>query len=172
VDIFISSQDQPAVKGESVTKFMLKAVVLFALFVAVVAQAQTLPTFRHIVVIFQDNLFGSAPSGGTTCGSEDPFEPGVDIRNGAPDETQNDEERCLTPIHRAAGFDPGHFYEAAWIPQYDGGLMDGACRNCVQPQQPADRPVSPVFLRDQVGSATVFRHRDQLPLRQLHVSNQ
>jgi hypothetical protein len=28
-----------------VTKFMLKAVVLFALFVSVVAQAQTLPTF-------------------------------------------------------------------------------------------------------------------------------
>jgi phospholipase C len=95
VDIFVSSQDQPAVKGESVTKFMLKAVVLFALFVAVVAQAQTLPTFRHIVVISlenrtPDNLFGSAPFGGTTCGSEDPFEPGVDIRNGGPDETQND----------------------------------------------------------------------------------
>lgn len=65
------------------------------LFVAVVAQAQTLPTFRQIVVIFQenrtpDNLFGSAPSGGTTCGSEDPFDPGVDVRNGGPDETQND----------------------------------------------------------------------------------
>lgn len=65
------------------------------MFVAALAQAQTLPTFRHIVVIFQenrtpDNLFGSAPSGGTMCGSEDPFEPGVDIRNGGPDETQND----------------------------------------------------------------------------------
>ena len=40
--------------------------MLFALFVPVVAQAQTLPTFRHIVVILQenrtpDNLFGSAP---------------------------------------------------------------------------------------------------------------
>ena len=39
------------------TKFMLKAVVLFALFVAVVAQAQTLPTFRHIVEISLETLF-------------------------------------------------------------------------------------------------------------------
>jgi phospholipase C len=101
VDIFVSSQDQPTVKGESVTKFMLKAVVLFALFVAVVAQAQTLPTFRHIVVIFQenrtpDNLFGSTPSGGTTCGSEDPFEPGVDIRNGG---SRRDAKRVGTMPH-------------------------------------------------------------------------
>lgn len=55
----------------------------------------------------------------------------MDIRNGGPDETQNDKERCLTPIHLAAGFDPSHFCETAWIPQCHGGLMDGACLNSV-----------------------------------------
>jgi phospholipase C len=64
---------------------------LFALLGASVALAQSPPpTFSHIVIIVQenrtpDNLFGSYPGFGTTCGTENnPFETGVDIDNGGP----------------------------------------------------------------------------------------
>jgi hypothetical protein len=83
VAISVSLQDQPALAKEHfVTKSMLKAVVLFALFAAVVAKAQNypkLPHFNHIVIIVQenrtpDNLFGANPGNGAVCGAEDPFE--------------------------------------------------------------------------------------------------
>jgi hypothetical protein len=46
---------------------------------------QSIATFQHIVIVVQenrtpDNLFGST-SAITPCNSEDPFEPGVDIKN-------------------------------------------------------------------------------------------
>lgn len=81
--------------------FAAKSLLFLIAFVATgSAFAQTIPHFDHIVVIVQenrtpDNLFGSAGSGGV-CGTEDPFEPGVDIENGGPNEVTNS-PTCLVP---------------------------------------------------------------------------
>jgi phospholipase C len=68
--------------------------ILFSLFFlgAALAPAQTYqppPAFRHVVIVVQenrtpDNLFGAGAGVHGTCGSEDPFETGVDIDNGGP----------------------------------------------------------------------------------------
>jgi phospholipase C len=65
---------------------LLRALSLFLFGVALVS-AQTIPvgTFKHIIIVIQenrtpDNLFGAAPA--NPCNSENPFEPGVDIQGG------------------------------------------------------------------------------------------
>jgi phospholipase C len=102
------------------------------LFPAVLAEAQTLPKFQHIVLIVQenrtpDNLFGSGPSSSRSCGIGDPFEPGVDIDNGGPAKGMG--IQCSIPLHlNVRGLDPDHGYEMGWVPQYDGGAQDGFCQ--------------------------------------------
>jgi phospholipase C len=67
----------------SSSKFLLE---LF-FFGASLAPAQTIPpgTFSHTIIVIQenrppDNLFGAAPAPkGTGCGTEEIFEPGVDL---------------------------------------------------------------------------------------------
>ena len=76
----------------------MKYLASFALFspvllVATVAVAQSIPqgTFKHIIIVVQenrtpDNLFGANPAGIGPCSNEDPFEVGVDIVDGGPNE--------------------------------------------------------------------------------------
>ncbi|HXM22239.1 MAG TPA: alkaline phosphatase family protein [Terriglobales bacterium] len=96
---------------------------------ATLANAQTLPTFKHIVVIFQenrtpDNLFGSGPIG-SMCGHPDRFEPGVDIQDGGPARGRG--TICDNPIHLQTGADPNHTYKTGWLVQWHNGAMDRAC---------------------------------------------
>jgi len=89
-------------------RFITK-VLLLASLAATFTQAQTPPTFQHIIGIIQenrtpDNLFGSNPT----------FVPGVDLAT-APGAVQ----WCL-----GACFDPNHT-NASWQTLYDGGKMDG-----------------------------------------------
>jgi hypothetical protein len=96
------------------------------------AQTQSLPHFQHIVIVFQenrtpDNLFGAGPMTGA-CGRT-PFEPGVDIADSGPNKVTGG-VTCLSPLHLSvSGVDPDHRYNPAWINEYDGGKMDGACEN-------------------------------------------
>jgi phospholipase C len=70
-------------------KVSIRLLLSFSLLAPIFAHTQAIPqgTFQHIIIVVQenrtpDNLFGSAPSVGATCGSPDPFEAGVDIDNG------------------------------------------------------------------------------------------
>ena len=93
-------------------KSAVKAVVLFALFGAVLAHAQPVPgQFEHVILVIQenrtpDNLFGGNPT----------FEPGVDLQpaTGA-------QPWCL-----GACFDPNHG-NSSWKGQYNAG--GNACGN-------------------------------------------
>jgi hypothetical protein len=112
---------------------------LIALTATTSAFAQTIPHFDHIVVIFQenrtpDNLFGSLPTtsiGG--CGTEVPFEPGVDLQNGGPNKVNNDTITCLNPEPLGPTcIDPDHsHYGFTKTLDLVGGVpkMDGACVN-------------------------------------------
>jgi phospholipase C len=121
-------------------KLAAKSLLFLIALAATTALAQTIPigTFKHIIIIVQenrtpDNLFGSAPSG-TKCGIEDPFEPGVDIENGGyayvpiSRTLRVRELICNTsqPMNNGPIFDPGHFY-ADWTSDYNSGNMDGFC---------------------------------------------
>ena len=66
-------------------KFAVRGLFLLTALATMLAHAQTLHHFDHIIIVFQenrtpDNLFGSVPSV-SACNTDDPFEPGVDIRN-------------------------------------------------------------------------------------------
>jgi phospholipase C len=154
VAVSVPHQHQPgSPKGESVTRLTLKAVVLFALFGATLASAQTLPTFKHIVIIVQenrtpDNLFGSSP-GQANCSKENPFEPGVDIVDGGPNKAAGGAITCLTPVANLnhGGNWHGHYWkkpngvEVGWVPQCDADVngicqMDGACHSDEYPNCP------------------------------------
>jgi len=112
------------------TARILLLVSLAAMFVHAQTQTKT-PPFTHIVVIVQenrtpDNLFGGSPAH-PVCGVEDPFEAGVDIDNGGPNEAAG-AVTCLTPMSIPGnGIDLDHTHKPGWINQYDGGKMDGAC---------------------------------------------
>ncbi len=91
-------------------------------------RGQTLPTFQHIVIVFQENrtpgnLFGSGGKGATSaCGVEDPFEPGVDIQNGG--QAKGIGAICFTARAIDDSCDPGHFhgdFENMW----DNDHLDG-----------------------------------------------
>src|SRR5579863_7855976 len=69
-------------------KFAFRGLLCLIALAAACAHAQTIQqgTFKHIIFVIQenrtpDNLFGSGPSS-SQCGTEDPFEIGVDIENG------------------------------------------------------------------------------------------
>lgn len=83
------------------TASILLSVTLTATF----AHTQTYhppPAFRHVVIVVRenrtpDNLFGAGAGIHGTCGSEDPFETGVDIDNGGPMKGQNGDV-CLAIV--------------------------------------------------------------------------
>jgi len=69
-------------------KFAAKSLLLLTALTTTFAYSQTIPagTFKHIIIVVQenrtpDNLFGGNPST-RPCGTEDPFETGVDIESG------------------------------------------------------------------------------------------
>ena len=99
---------------------------------------QTLPTFQHIVIVFQenrtpDNLFGAGAIGHISgCGVEDPFEPGVDIQNGG--QAKGIGAICSTPRAIDDSCDPGHFhsdFETMW----DNDHLDGCSAQHTRSEQ-------------------------------------
>jgi phospholipase C len=126
-------------------KLTIGAVVLSALMGASVAHGQQAPpTFKHIVIIVQENqtpddLFGGYPSlttfispgggGAVNCGNSNPFEPGIDIANGGPSNfTVPPSIICFQEISDLgvlAGGDHTHYPD--WETQWDNGALDGAC---------------------------------------------
>ncbi len=119
-------------------KFAAKSLLFPIVLAATFAFAQTLPHFQHIIIVVQenrtpDNLFGGNPST-RPCGTENPFETGVDIESGGYVKGQN-QIRCLIQLPLSAWdatlnngtlVDPDHGYQG-WGPDYDGGSVDGFC---------------------------------------------
>ena len=81
-----------------------------------------------------DNIFGAGPSTIGPCGSEDPFEPGIDIQNGGYGYLNGTRQLiCNGPLplsgYDAAlgqGVDPDHTY-LGWGSDFHAGMMDGFC---------------------------------------------
>jgi len=102
----------------------------------VLAAGQTVPpgTFQHIIIIVQenrspDNLFGAATTGNCPPATEVPFETGVDIVNGGPAKQKGGAVQCTVPVALdAKNLDPNHTYSGGWLPDYDGGKLDGFCQ--------------------------------------------
>jgi phospholipase C len=120
-------------------------IVLVLFSSAALTRAQdNLPHFSHIIIVIQenrtpDNLFGSYPSKTPGCGTEDPFESGVDIENGGYAKINNQRQLIcnISLSMNGQDFDPNHTYVDGWVPQYDGGGLDGFCQivesgQCVQ----------------------------------------
>jgi phospholipase C len=143
-----------------VTKLTLTAVVLTALFGAVVAGAQTYqapPHFNHIVIIVQENrtpddLFQSSIKA-TSCGTENHFEAGVDIQNGGPNLAAKNHgkpyQTCLTQLTNLNTGGTGHTHDPNWTTQFNSGAMDGACLltwpNCPEYTYVTQSVVKPYF---------------------------
>jgi hypothetical protein len=129
-----------------VRKITITALALFAFLGTSVARGQTYEKppqnlFSHIIIIVQenrtpDNLFGSYPGLGSSCGSEnDPFETGVDIDNGGPSnlagrticsyELVDGTNGLVNSAWNEGGGD--HSHGPDWVSQWDDGVMDGAC---------------------------------------------
>ena len=150
--------------------FSLPIVVSFLSANAAYGQT-SVPPFKHVVIIFQenrtpDNIFGSAPAQ-ANCTQEDPFEPGVDIVDGGPNKWSPTGSSCsvINPglssggsYHNHKFIDPKHPGEyVGWVPQcdYDAAKkickMDGASHSWEDPNnnneyQYVNRPaVEPYF---------------------------
>jgi phospholipase C len=100
------------------------------------ASAQTV-TFKHVVVILQenrtpDNVFGSNPN----------FEPGVDIASFGL--TSKGEKLPLKPIPWETCFDLNHSFHA-FVVAYHNGEMDGADQNTTQPADGCVVPPLPQY---------------------------
>jgi phospholipase C len=127
-------------------RFSARILVCLAVFGAALTSAQTLPTFKHIVIIVQenrtpDNLFGSGPMT-IGCGTSDPFEPGVDIHDGG---LSDGVIICNQPLHLKMGFDLDHTYKTGWLGMWDNGLMDGACHNPIYNPDNVQVPACPEY---------------------------
>jgi hypothetical protein len=148
-------------------RFIARTLMFSVSLAATFAHAQTIPagTFKHIIIVVQenrtpDNIFGSAPStAGEGCGTEDAFEPGVDIHNGGPASGKGIQCSISLPMNVGSP-DPNHSHKNGWVPQYDSGGMDGFC-------QIVKNGVCEVFVRAPHRCATVLRHRDELRFRKL-----
>jgi phospholipase C len=134
---------------KSVSKLLLSLLMLGT----IVACAQTIPagTFKHIVIIVQENrtpdqLFGAGPK--VNCTAENPFETGVDIVNGGPAKGMG--TQCAVSMPLNVTTDPNHGYTGGWLPDYDSGAMDGFCQIvkngiCVQYSYVQKSDVQPYF---------------------------
>lgn len=111
---------------------------LFFTFAALACCAAQAHTFKHIVVIIQenrtpDNLFGSNPH----------FEPGVDIATSGL--TSKGEVIPLLPIPLETCFDLEHVHHG-WVNAYDRGKMDGWDKNRTMPQEGCIVPSLPQYM--------------------------
>jgi phospholipase C len=127
-------------------KFITRIFVLLAVFAATLASAQTLPTFKHIVIIVQenrtpDNLFGAGALSGSCNRVE--FEPGVDIADGGPAAGRG--FFCNQPVHLQTGYDLDHTYKTGWLGMWDNGSMDGACGGTVYNPDNLTVPTCPEY---------------------------
>jgi phospholipase C len=129
---------------------LLLALLMLA---TIVASAQTIPpgTFKHIVIIVQENrtpdqLFGAGPN--NNCTAENPFETGVDVVNGGPAKGKGTQCNVSLPLNVTN--DPNHEYIAGWLPDYDSGAQDGFCQIvkngvCLQYSYVQQSDVQPYF---------------------------
>jgi phospholipase C len=109
-------------------KLAAKLLLLISL-AATLAYAQNKPNtpFQHVIVVLQenrtpDNLFGS-----------DAFAtphqlPGADLTRAGLCYNTIPYAVALQPLNLGNACDPYHGHEHAWIPTYNGGNMDGACK--------------------------------------------
>jgi phospholipase C len=151
-------------------KLAMLAVVLFALLGTSVAYGQNyVPTvtFSHIIIIIQenrtpDNLFGSGPSQYafpygeprkllaclTSKGKNPtPFELGIDIDNGGPDNFPPPlaPYLCLTDVKNFSQGGGDHSHVPDWENQYDSGMLDGACYGSDTPPCPDSEQGYPTY---------------------------
>jgi phospholipase C len=113
-------------------KFAVRSLFVLIALAATLAHAQTLHHFDHIIIVFQenrtpDNLFGSGPAV-SACNTDDPFEPGVDIRNCV---NHYGVAQYFQPLHLNDPEDPGHGHRT-WTTQCNANSsgvcqMDGTC---------------------------------------------
>jgi hypothetical protein len=167
-------------------KFAAKSLLFLMSLAATFAYAQTLPHFQHIIIVVQknrtpDNLFGSGPSG-TTCGTEDPLELGVDIENGGRLKGQL-QPQCLAALPLSSWdatlnngngmiVDPGHYY-SDWGTDYDKGGMDGFCHRfgstCPEYSYVLKSDVQPYFdIATNYGFANYFFQTNEGPSYPAH----
>jgi phospholipase C len=128
-----------------------KVSLVLSAFLATFAVAQTLPpnTFKHIIIIVQenrtpDNLFGASPASTAKCGQENnPLIAGADIDNGGYGYINGTRQLiCNMPLPLSGydsqvntSADPDHDYNMppkgksvwGWVADYDNGAMDGFC---------------------------------------------
>lgn len=115
-------------------KLAAKLLLLISL-MATFAVAQIQPgTFKHIIIVVMenrtpDNLFGANPGVTKMCGSDDPFEQGVDIDNGGYVKGQQ-QPICNISLSLTTNQDPPHQNED-WTQDYDNGSMDGFLQDIV-----------------------------------------
>src|SRR5712671_3049302 len=112
-----------------------RTLLLILLALASVAALAQRVTFKHVIVVFQenrtpDNLFGSNPN----------FEPGVDIATFGINSKGKKIPLTATPLSNC--YDLSHAHRAFTL-EYDHGKMDGADRvnvgkdpRCVVPENP------------------------------------
>ncbi|HWY54436.1 MAG TPA: alkaline phosphatase family protein [Terriglobales bacterium] len=108
--------------------------LLIALAATTTTFAQTIPagTFKHIIIIVMenrtpDNIFGSQPGKSVVCGTENPFEPGVDIENGGNIARYAHNPVCLTPVDITGESGKYDHTFPGWRSDYDAAAMDGFC---------------------------------------------
>jgi phospholipase C len=144
---------------------------------AALAPAQTIPvgTFKHIIIVVQenrtpDNLFGATPVGHISgCSAENGFEPGVDIVDGGTPSGM--QLQCSIPLPMNDGsLNPQHGYKLGWLPQYDNGNMDGFCQiknsagQCLQYSYVQKSDVQPYFdIATSYGFANYFFQTNEGP---------
>jgi phospholipase C len=113
-----------------------RVVFFWTLLVSALSAAQTI-TFKHVVVILQenrtpDNLFGSNPN----------FEPGVDIATAGLN--SKGETVPLVPISFETCFDLNHSHRA-FVTAYNNGKMDGTDKTTTQPAKGCVVPANPQY---------------------------
>src|ERR1700733_12031669 len=140
-------------------RFIARSLLLLSLattFMRAQLTYQPPPHFSHIVIIFQENrtpddLF-QAPTSTGACGTQNPFEPGVDIQNGghnlASKKNGGPYNPCMTPVNNLMAGGPSHKHDQ-WTLQYDSGAIDGACLatwpNCPEYDSVAESVVKPYY---------------------------
>ncbi len=109
-------------------RFIVKILLLSVSSAASLAYSQTnnIPQVQHVIVLVQenrtpDNLFGSDAFAQTRQ------LPGADLVQIGNCSNPAQKTITLQSLNLGNACGPNHFHEAAWLPTYDNGKMDGAC---------------------------------------------
>jgi phospholipase C len=102
-------------------------ILLAFLFLAVSAVAQANTPFLHVIIVVQENRTPDQLFGSDAFNSPRQL-PGADLVQDGQCHNVAPYTVPLQSINLANACDPNHAHEAAWIPTYNGGAMDGACK--------------------------------------------